>query len=128
MTTLTTNTSIQEPVYSNRDYHATKTQIQGFVADLMALKQSIHKRLETQQFDYPIYSFHYGVNWRDLIGREPEYIRPELIRMVRETLSMDNRITQVSNFEFDFKSDACICSFDVKSIFGEFKDNVEVQI
>ena len=128
MITLTTNTSIQEPVYSNQDYHATKIQIQGFVTDLMALKQSIHKRLETQQFDYPIYSFRYGVNWRDLIGREPEYIRPELIRMVRETLSRDNRITQVSNFGFDFRGDACICSFDVKSIFGEFKDNVEVQI
>lgn len=128
MITLTTNTSIQEPVYSNQDYHATKIQIQGFVTDLMALKQSIHKRLETQQFDYPIYSFRYGVNWRDLIGREPEYIRPELIRMVRETLSRDDRITQVSDFEFEFQGDVCNCSFHVQSIFGEFQDNVEVEI
>ena len=128
MIELTTDTSLKEPVYSNRDYHTTETQIQGFVTDLLALQQSIHKRLETQQFDYPIYSFHYGVNWRDLIGREPEYIRPELIRMVRETLSRDDRITQVSGFEFEFQGDTCICSFCVRSIFGEFRDNVEVKI
>ena len=48
--------------------------------------------------------------------------------MVRETLSRDDRITQVSGFEFEFQGDVCNCSFHVQSIFGEFQDKVEVEI
>lgn len=54
---LTTNTRIEQQSFSNRSYNVSQTAIQGFVTDLEALSQSIHKRLSTQQFEYPVYSF-----------------------------------------------------------------------
>ena len=125
---LTTDTQIEEQVFSNQSYSVTQYRVQGFVRDLEALRQAIHKRLTTQQFEYPIYTFFYGVNWRDLIGREPEYVRPEMIRMIRETLAQDDRISSVSGFDFVFEGNVCKCSFDVQSIFGHVREGVEVEI
>ena len=75
---LTTETQIVQQSFSNRSYNVSQTAIQGYVKDLEALSQAIHKRLATQQFEYPIYSFSYGVDWRDLLGQDPVYIRPEM--------------------------------------------------
>ena len=77
---LTTDTRIQKQTFSNRSYNNSGTCIRGMVNDLEALGQAIRKRLSTQQFEYPIYSFNYGVNWRDLIGQDQEYIRAEMQR------------------------------------------------
>ncbi len=125
---LTTDTRIQKQTFSNRSYNDTGTCIRGKVQDLTALGQAIRKRLSTQQFEYPIYSFNYGVNWRDLIGQDQEYIRAEMQRMIRETLLQDDRISDVSGFSFEFKGITCVCSFDVSSIFGQLQEGVEVNV
>ncbi len=125
---LTTDTRIQKQTFSNRSYNDIGTCIRGKVQDLTALGQAIRKRLSTQQFEYPIYSFNYGVNWRDLIGQDQEYIRAEMQRMIRETLLQDDRISDVSGFSFEFKGITCVCSFDVSSIFGQLQEGVEVNV
>lgn len=125
---LTTDTRIQKQTFSNRSYNDSVTCIRGMVNDLEALGQAIRKRLSTQQFEYPIYSFNYGVNWRDLIGQDQEYIRAEMQRMIRETLLQDDRIIDVSGFSFEFKGIICVCTFDVSSIFGQLREGVEVNV
>ena len=125
---LTTDTRIQKQTFSNRSYNDSGTCIRGVAKDLEALGQAIRKRLSTQQFEYPIYSFNYGVNWRDLIGQDQEYIRAEMQRMIRETLLQDDRISDVSGFSFEFKGITCVCSFDVSSIFGQLREGVEVNV
>lgn len=122
---LQTDTRLEAESFSNRSYNVSQTAIRGFVTELEALSQAIHKRLSTQQFEYPIYSFNYGVNWRDLIGQSPEYVRPELKRMIQETLSEDDRIMEVENFRFEFSGNVCRCTFDVVSIFGVMREGVE---
>ena len=125
---LTTDTRIQKQTFSNRSYNDSGIRIRGMVNDLEALGQAIRKRLSTQQFEYPIYSFDYGVNWRDLIGQDQEYIRAEMQRMIRETLLQDDRISDVSGFSFEFKGITCVCSFDVSSIFGQLREGVEMNV
>ena len=98
------------------------------MTDLEALSQAIHKRLSTQQFEYPIYSFRYGVDWKDLLGQDPEYVRPEMKRMIQETLLEDDRITEVENFNFEFSGNICRCEFDVVSIFGTVREGVETNV
>ena len=83
---LRTDTRITKETFSNRSYNITETTIRGYVNELAALSQAIRKRLSTQQFEYPIYTFDYGVDWKDLIGQDPEYIRAEMKRMIQETL------------------------------------------
>ncbi|RHV84249.1 DUF2634 domain-containing protein [Clostridium sp. OF09-36] len=125
---LTTDMRIEQQSFSNRSYNVSQTAINGFVTDLEALSQAIHKRLTTQQFEYPIYSFGYGVDWRDLLGQDPEYVRPEMKRMIQETLLEDNRITEVDNFSFEFSGNVCQCTFDVTSIFGITREGVEANV
>lgn len=125
---LTTDMRIEQQSFSNRSYNVSQTAINGFVTDLEALSQAIHKRLTTQQFEYPIYSFGYGVDWRDLLGQDPEYVRPEMKRMIQETLLEDNRITEVDNFSFKFSGNVCQCTFDVTSIFGITREGVEANV
>ena len=125
---LTTDTRIQKQTFSNRSYNDSGTCIRGMVNDLEALGQAIRKRLSTQQFEYPIYSFRYGVNWRELIGKDQGYIRAEMQRMIRETLAEDDRILSVDGFVFEFRGITCTCSFQVSSIFGQIREEVSVSV
>ena len=126
--TLQTDTQIKEETFSNRSYNVSQTAIRGFVDELEALSQAIRKRLSTQQYEYPIYSFYYGVNWRDLIGQDEEYVRAEMKRMIQETLGEDDRIEEVENFVFEFLGTVCTCTFDVESIFGVTREAVEKDV
>lgn len=110
-----------------RSYNVSQTAIRGFVDELEALSQAIRKRLSTQQYEYPIYSFYYGVDWRDLIGQDEEYVRAEMKRMIQETLAEDDRIEEVENFVFEFLGTVCTCTFDVESIFGVTREAVETE-
>ncbi len=104
------------------------TQIAGFVDGMEALKQSIYKALSTEQYEYPIYSFQYGIAWKQLIGEDRSYVRAELRRMVEELLMRDDRIRSVDGFEFSFSGDSCHCSFNVSSIYGDIRVTTEGKI
>ncbi len=125
---LTTGLAVQEQEHSGRSYKLSEEKIEGFVDGLEALKQSVYKVLSTERYESPIYSFSYGIAWKDLVGKEEPYIRAEMQRMIREALLMDNRIDEVDDFDFTFTEDACICSFQVSSIYGNFSAGKEAEV
>nr|DAJ92703.1 MAG TPA: Protein of unknown function (DUF2634) [Caudoviricetes sp.] len=125
---LTIDLTVKEQSYIDRTYKMSDTQIAGFVDGMEALKQSIYKALSTEQYEYPIYSFQYGIAWKQLIGEDRSYVRAELRRMVEELLMRDDRIQSVDGFEFSFSGDSCHCSFDVSSIYGDIRVTTEGKI
>ena len=125
---LTIDLTVKEQSYTDRTYKMSDTQIAGFVDGMEALKQSIYKALSTEQYEYPIYSFQYGIAWKQLIGEDRSYVRAELRRMVEELLMRDDRIRSVDGFEFSFSGDSCHCSFDVSSIYGDIRVTTEGKI
>ena len=125
---LTTDLVIQDQTYQNKTYQLSETKIEGFVDELAALKQAIYKVLSTVRYEYPVYSFGYGVAWKQLIGEDPPYVRAEMKRMIQETLLRDSRILDVDGFEFEFSGDACHCTFQVQSIYGEVEIEKEAEI
>lgn len=125
---LTTDLVVQDQTYQNKTYQLSETKIEGFVDELAALKQTIYKVLSTERYEYPIYSFSYGVAWQQLIGEDPPYVRAEMKRMIQETLLRDGRILDVDGFEFEFSGDACHCTFQVQSIYGEVEIEKEAEI
>ena len=125
---LTTDLVIQDQTYQNKTYQLSETKIEGFVDELAALKQAIYKVLSTERYEYPIYSFGYGVAWKQLIGEDPPYVRAEMKRMIQETLLRDSRILDVDGFEFEFSGDTCHCTFQVQSIYGEVEIEKEAEI
>lgn len=128
MAELTTDLKLQERTYESRTYKVSGDKVEGFVDDLEALKQAIYKTLSTEQYEYPIYSFDYGIAWKDLIGEDRAYVRAETKRMIQEALLRDSRITDVDQFNFAFSGDTCVCSFTVTSKYGAVAIETEVQI
>jgi len=117
-----------EEIQPSRTYKISGNKIQGFVDGLEALEQAIYKVLNTEMYEYPIYSFSYGIELENLIGKDPIFVQVELQRRIRECLMQDDRITDVDNFKFKLIGDEIKCTFDVHSIYGEITASREVNI
>ena len=118
----------EEIIETSRTYKITGNRIQGYTDGLEALKQAIYKMLNTERYEYPIYSFSYGIELENLLGKDPVYVQIELKRRIRECLLRDDRITEVGNFKFEVNGDEIKCTFDVHSIYGNFTASREVNI
>lgn len=128
MADLKTNLVFKRQKYETKTYALGERKIEGFIDNLDALKQSICKVLSTERYEYPIYSFSYGIAWSELIGNERAYIRAEMKRMIKDVLERDKRIIDVSDFKIIFSGDSCLCAFKVLSVFGELRIEKEVTI
>lgn len=126
MADLTPDLIIKKQAYENKTYKLSNNKIEGLIDGLEALRQTIYKVLSTDQYEYPIYSFDYGISWKELIGQERSYVRAEMKRMIQEALLLDNRISDVDGFEFSFVGDTCKCNFNVISIYGNLEIETEV--
>lgn len=101
---------------------------QGMVDDAEALMQAIYLILNTERYQYVIYSWNYGIELIDLVGREKSYVLPELERRIREALLQDDRIMAVSRFEFTIRKSRYTVTFVVESIYGNFDVVQEVNL
>ena len=128
MTELTTSLVLQEQNFYDRTYKLSAEKIESFVDGLESLKQAIYKVLATEQYEYPVYSFKYGIAWKELIGEERPYVRAEMKRMIQEVLLLDDRILEVDGFDFEFKEDICRCTFNVSSIYWDVEIEKEVSV
>jgi len=120
--------SSREGLETSRTYKLTGDKIQGHIDGLEAVKQAIYKVLNTERYEYPIYSFNYGIELESLIGKDRTYVQVELKRRIQECLLRDERIFSVDNFRFEGSSDVLKCTFDVHSIYGDLTVSQEVNI
>lgn len=112
----------------SKTYRIINNNLSGYVDELEALEQAIYKVLSTEKYEYPIYSFSYGIELESLIGKDPDYVKIELKRRIEECLLEDERIEEVNNFEFTQDGDSLICSFNIFSIYGGISITKEVDI
>ena len=115
----------EEEIETSKTYKLSE-KIQGFVDGLEAVKQAIYKVLSTEKYEYPIYSFSYGIELESFIGKDPMYVQIELKRRIQECLLQDERIASIDNFQFETSGDEMLCTFDVVSIYGELTISQEV--
>ncbi len=120
--------TLSEASEQSKSYKITDCRIQGYVDNLDALQQAVYKMLNTEKYEYPIYSFSYGIELEDLIGQDRLYVQMELMRRIKECLLSDDRIDNVENFEFSFLEDSILCTFDVVSIYGTTNLKKEVNV
>ena len=118
----------EESIETSRTYKIAGDRIQGYTDNLQALKQAIYKVLNTERYEYPIYSFNYGIELENLLGKDTVYAQIELKRRIRECLLGDDRISEVDNFKLEANGDEIKCTFDVHSIFGNLTASREVNI
>ena len=104
----------------NYKMHIQDNIISGTCDGLEAMKQVIYKILNTERYRYPIYSWNYGVELSDLIGEPVSYVCAEAERRITEALTQDDRIDEVSDFNFDINNKhEVVCTFVVHTIFGD---------
>lgn len=116
-----------DEVETSRTYKILIGDSKGYIEGLGALKQAIYKVLSTERYEYPIYSFNYGIDIESLIGKDYDYVRIELKRRIEECLLEDERINVVNNFAFEREEDILKCTFEVESIYGNIILNKEVE-
>lgn len=100
----------------------------GTCTDLEALKMSVYCILGIAKDKYPIYSFEYGSRLEELIG-EPIPIAVALLEYyIKEALTKDDRIVDVTDFEYNVERNKVYASFTVVSDLGEFNAESVVNI
>ena len=103
-------------------------RIQGHVDGADAMKQAIYLMLNTERYQYPVYSWNYGVELLELFGRPVSYVLPELKRRISETLLQDDRISSVDQFSFETEGGKVHVTFVAHAVFGEMELEKEVDI
>ena len=131
---------ITETTYPNNTYKivikhdpyadATKAvdRISGYVDDLDSVKQAVYLILNTERYQFPIYSWDYGVELVDLFGKPMPYVMSELPRRIKEALIQDNRIEDVVDFEFETNGNKLHTTFTVVTTLGNLNTELEVTI
>lgn len=104
-------------------------RISGYVDGLEAYKQAIYKILNTERYDYLIYSWNYGIELKELFGQPIPYVVPELQRRITEAIMQDDRTKSVDSFEFDTSKRGVVAvTFKATSIYGEVEIEKTVEI
>lgn len=94
--------------------------IRGYTDGQEAMKQAIYKILNTERYQYVMYSWNYGIELLDLYGEPVSYVCPELERRITEALTWDDRIQSVDNFEFNIsKKGEILVTFAAHTVFGD---------
>lgn len=94
--------------------------IRGYIDGQEAMKQAIYKILNTERYQYIMYSWNYGIELLDLYGEPVSYVCPELERRIAEALTWDDRIKSVDNFDFNIsKKGEILVTFTAHTIFGD---------
>lgn len=105
-----------------------KNRISGYTDGLEAIRQAVYCILNTERYDWLIYSWNYGVKLKDLFGKPKPYVKSELKRRITEALLCDDRIERVSDFTFREEGGKLQVNFTVFTALGEIPAQKEVRI
>ena len=124
------NEEITDVVYANKTYkiNLNSNRIDGFVDELESVKQAIYLILSTERFEYNIYSWDYGVELVDLYGKPLPYVISELKRRITEALTQDDRVENVTEFNFEKKGKRLYTTFTVVTTQGNITTGLEVEV
>ena len=88
------------------------------VDDLEALRQSIYLMLSIEADQYIIYPYTYGIETIDLIGKSAHYVMAVISERIKETLLSDDRVKDVTDFEFEVNKNKLLVKFVVDTIYN----------
>lgn len=97
----------------------------GRFDDIEAVQQAIIKILNTERYEYEIYSWDYGIELADLFGKSMPYVMSEIKSRITDALMADDRISLVDNFKIERAGKKALhCSFTVHTVQN---DEIEIE-
>ncbi len=113
----------------SKTYKVVHNRIVGFTDDLDAVEQAVDKILQTERFQYEIYSESYGHDLIDLIGQDFDLAFSEIERLIVEALTADDRVDGIENLALNKTSkNTLVVTFTVTTIFGSINKELEVEV
>ena len=125
---------IEETKYYGKTYKveiindSESDKINGYTDGIESIKQAIYLILSTERYTRIIYSWDYGIELVDLIGKPIPYCMAVIPRRVKEALLVDNRIENVTDFQFEHKGTKLHTTFTVVTNIGNVETRLEVDI
>ena len=86
-----------------------------------AIKVWVYKALLTPRYNYSIYSWNYGSELLDLIGKAytPSLTKEEAKRLIKEALEINPYILEVEITDINFKDSLLSADIKIVTIYGE---------
>ena len=86
-----------------------------------AIKAWVYKALLVPRYNYSIYSWNYGSELMDLIGKAftPQLTKSEAKRYIEEALKINPYILDVNVIDTDFKDSILSANVKITTIYGE---------
>lgn len=113
----------------DKTYKMQETILRGKIEGKEEVRQAVYKILNTERYQYPVYSWDYGIELVDLYGEPFSYVCPELERRITEALTWDTRIQSADNFTFEQKAGGRILvTFTVHTVYGDIDTEQEVDV
>lgn len=103
-------------------------RVKGVTEGADALLQAVYLILSVERYQYPIYSYNYGVELVDLIGQPKDFVMSEVKRRITEALTQDDRINSVDGWEFESTKKALVVTSTAHSIYGDIEIKKEVNV
>lgn len=95
-------------------------RITGVIDDeAEAVRQTTYCILNTERYKYLMHSHDYGIELYDLYGQQKQYVFALLQKRIRDALIQDDRIENVSAFQFDAKGKNYSVEFEVSTRSGD---------
>lgn len=107
--------------------HGVERKLIGTLDGVEAVRQAVSFILGTERYDHAIYGWEYGVELKDLIGRDKNFVMSEIKERIKEALLQDDRIEGVDNFTIEESGRrGLLVRFRVASTEGGFEAEKEV--
>jgi hypothetical protein len=116
----------EESAQATKTYKIKDNKLVGFCDGKEALEQAIYFILNTERYNFLIYSNSYGSEFNVISELDRDIAKSELKRRISEAILQDDRVNNVTNFEFSYEKDSVLIKFTVFSTYGDMKIEKEV--
>lgn len=103
-------------------------RIEGTVDGPAAVRQAVEIILNVERFRWQIYRPYSGMEWDGLIGQDPGYVGAELQRRVIDALTVDDRVTGISDYDYTVDGASLSAVFTVNTVYGSIAESLEVPL
>lgn len=103
-------------------------RIVGMIDGLEAIRQTVYCILNTERFEWLIYSWNYGAELNGLYGKPLGLVKAKLKKRIREALKQDDRILETDGFSFEQQGKTLHVKFVVHTVSGKMEVEKEVSI
>lgn len=98
----------------------------GKLDGVEAMKQAIFLILQTERFQYAIYSWNYGIELNALLGQTmTPYLQAKVAKAIEDALMADDRVLSVEQFSFTKGKRNLLVKFTVTTTEGDVESEFE---